>query len=279
MINNIYPHIYNNEYLNISPKGLDNIMIFNNRKEILLEETFSGISFPNYEECKKLNICEDLIYLFSIDDKRFFLCNTIIPQFNQYKYFNIQIVRYANPRYLSFAGITSYQLNNWYSRNKYCGKCGNKMHHGNKSRTMICDKCSDTRYPFLAPAVIVGIVNKDKMLLTKYANSNHKKFALVAGYSEIGESVEDTVRREVMEEVGLKVKNIQYYKSQPWSFSGSLLFGFFCELDGSDKITLDENELSTAIWVSRDDIEEDSNIIALTADMIQSFKKNTIKVG
>ena len=61
---------------------------------------------------------------------------------------------------------------------------------------------------------------------------NKKKYALLAGFNETGESIEETVRREVMEEVGLKVKNLRYYKSQPWSFTDTLLMGFFCELDG-----------------------------------------------
>ena len=65
------------------------------------------------------------------------------------------------------------------------------------------------------------------------------RYALIAGFAEIGETIEETVQREVMEETGVKVKNIRYYKSQPWPFSDSLLFGFFCELDGSDEISMD----------------------------------------
>ena len=80
--------------------------------------------------------------------------------------------------------------------------------------------------------------------MSKYAGRDYKKYALIAGFAEIGETIEETVQREVMEEVGLKVKNLRYYKSQPWSFSNTLLFGFFAELDGSAEITLDEEELA-----------------------------------
>ena len=73
------------------------------------------------------------------------------------------------------------------------------------------------------------------------AGREYKKYALLAGFTEIGETLEETVSREVMEEVGLKVKNITYYKNQPWAFSDTLLMGFFCELDGSDQVKLDEN--------------------------------------
>ena len=274
MINNIYPHIFNNEYLNISPKNLDNIMIFNDKKELLLEESNCRISFPKFEE---LNSNLELIYLFSIDNINYFLDNTgLVNEFENYKYQNISITRKAKPRYLSFAAITAYQLNNWYSKNKYCGNCGNKMHHGEKSRTMICPNCYDTRYPFLAPAVIVGIINRDKLLLTKYANSNHKRFALVAGYAEIGESIEDTVRREVMEEVGLKVRNIRYYKSQPWGIVDDLLAGFFCEVDGSRDIRMDEKELKEALWVEREEVELQPDDFSLTNEMMRMFKENRL---
>ena len=151
------------------------------------------------------------------------------------------------------------------------------MYHSKISRTMICPKCNDTRYPFLAPAVIVGIIDNDKILVTKYAKRKLSNYALVAGYAEIGENIEETVRREVMEEVGLKVKNINYYKSQPWSFSGALLFGFFCELEGSNKIVLDQEELSMAKWISREEISEEDKPISLTGEMIQYFKKTMCK--
>ena len=117
----------------------------------------------------------------------------------------------------------------------------------------------------------------DKLLLTKYApnHSAHRRYALVAGYTEIGESFEDTVRREVWEEVGLKVKNIRYYASQPWSFSGALLAGFFCDVDGDTHITLDENELSVAEWFDRADIPDNATI-SLTGTMMKAFQDGLV---
>ena len=94
----------------------------------------------------------------------------------------------------------------------------------------------------------------------------------MAGFTEIGESFEETVRREVMEEVGLKVKNVRYYKSQPWGFADNVLAGFFCEVDGDTNITMDSEELSTAEWVSREDIQVEFEDMSLTNEMIYSFK-------
>ena len=80
---------------------------------------------------------------------------------------------------------------------------------------MRCSACGNTVYPKIAPAVIVGVINGDKILLTKYNGRAYKKYALIAGFTEIGETAEETVAREVMEEAGIKVKDITYYKSQP----------------------------------------------------------------
>ena len=97
-------------------------------------------------------------------------------------------------------------------------------------------------------------------------------YALVAGFTEIGETLEGTVRREVMEEVGLKVKNLRYYKSQPWSFSSTLLCGFYCEVDGSTEVRLDTEELAVAEWFEREDIPLDNDGVSLTREMIHMFK-------
>ncbi len=84
---------------------------------------------------------------------------------------------------------------------------------------------------------------------------------------------EETVRREVMEEVGLKVKNIRYYKSQPWAFTDTVMIGFFAELDGDDKITLQEDELAMAGWYTRDEIPDDAGEISVGSEMKRVFKE------
>lgn len=127
-------------------------------------------------------------------------------------------------------------------------------------------------YPRINPAVIVGVTNGDKLLLTKYNGREYKKYALVAGFNEIGESLEETVRREVMEETGLRVKNIRYYKSQPWGFTDNILAGYFCEVDGTDEIEVDMQELSVAKWVSREEIPTSLEELSLTNEMISVFR-------
>lgn len=131
-------------------------------------------------------------------------------------------------------------------------------------------------FPKIAPAVIVGVINGNKILLTKYNGRVYKKYALIAGFTEIGETAEETVAREVMEEVGLKVKNIRYYKSQPWGTDCNLLLGFFCDLDGDDTITMDEKELSTAEWFERDEMPVDDDGFSLTREMMSIFKRGVM---
>ena len=156
---------------------------------------------------------------------------------------------------------------------KFCGRCGTRLEHDKVERMMKCPKCGAMHYPKISPAVIVAVTNRDKILMTKYAGRDYKKYALIAGFTEIGETIEDTVRREVMEDVGIHVKNIRYYKSQPWSFTDTVLMGFYCELDGEDVITMDAHELSVAEWMRREDIPTEFDGISLTNEMMLMFKK------
>ena len=128
-------------------------------------------------------------------------------------------------------------------------------------------------YPRIIPAVIVGVTNGDEIVLTKYAGRDIPYYALVAGFTEIGESFEATVHREVMEEVGLRVKNIRYYKSQPWAIVDDLLAGFYCDVDGDPTIHRDDGELKEALWVKREDVILQPDDFSLTNEMMLTFKE------
>jgi NAD+ diphosphatase len=228
-----------------------------------------GFTFPRLNELAAP--VSSYTYLFSIDNAKFFLAAPIEPE-DGFVYREMMDFRGKEPKYLSFAAVTALQLSRWYSANRYCGKCCSELEHDQKERMMRCANCGNTVYPKLSPAVIVGVTDGDRLLLTKYAGRAYKRYALIAGFSEIGESVEDTVVREVMEEVGVKVKNLRFYKSQPWSFTDTLLMGFYCDLDGSDQIVIDKNELAEAEWVHKKDIDVAFDNISLTNEMITHFK-------
>lgn len=272
--------VYHNEYKEQNPSNGDYIMFVSGRS-VLMKNDSEEIEYLRYEELEGTDMTYR--YLFAIDTQegktRFFLGdNGSLSQniLKDYSYEQQNIFRTKQPKDLAFAGITACQLANWYNSTKFCGTCGTALVHDSKERMMRCPKCNAMHYPKISPAVIVGVIDGDKILMTKYAGRDYKKYALVAGFAEIGETIEDTVRREVMEEVGLKVMNIRYYKSQPWSFTDTLLFGFFCEVDGKDKITMDTEELAFAEWLTREEIPTKYDGISLTNEMIMKFKNKEI---
>ena len=113
--------------------------------------------------------------------------------------------------------------------------------------------------------------------MSRYARGTYRNYALIAGFVEIGETFEDCVRREVMEEVGLKVKNIRYYKSQPWAFSDTEMIGFFAELDGDDTIRLQEDELSEAGWYHRDQVPDETMLNSIGSELKMVFKYGSME--
>ena len=149
------------------------------------------------------------------------------------------------------------------------------MAHSETERACVCTHCNQIIYPKISPCVIVAVTHGENLLVTRYKDRPYRHYALVAGFAEIGEALEDTVRREVLEETGIRVKNIRYYKSQPWAFTSTLLAGFFCELDGDPTINFDENELSEAIWLPRGEIPPAVLNIALTSEMMEVFRTGT----
>lgn len=198
----------------------------------------------------------------------------------EYTVETLRVLRRTKPKEECYAGETAYHLYVWYRDNSFCGRCGEHFEYSHKERAMICPSCGNVVYPKIAPAVIVGILNSsgDKIVMTRYAGREYKGHALVAGFCEIGETAEDTVRREVLEEVGLHIRNIRYYKSQPWGFDSNLLFGYYCTADEDEPIHMDDGELAKAVWISRDEIGEEERNLSLTAEMIMHFKEEGDKI-
>lgn len=275
MIQDIAPHTYNNEYRPLPPEK-ESFALYYEDHTALVKKTAEGIEFPAFSDLDRLNeeIYEDYTYLFAIDGERYYLVNEINRErLSAFTMENTEIFRGVDPQYRAFAGITGYQLYNWYKNHKYCGHCGTLLAKDEKERMLYCTECRNMEYPKICPATIIGVVDGNRILMSKYAGRTYKKYALLAGFVEIGESVEETVKREVMEEVGLKVKNVRYYKSQPWSFSDTVLMGFYCDLDGDDTITLDKEELALAEWFEREEIPVEPSRDSLTNEMIMKFKK------
>jgi NAD+ diphosphatase len=266
MIQDIGNCCFDNSYRDIEPEPQDYCLFFVNDK-----------IFAKYDEEKKtlyfphcMNTDAESIYLFSVNEDRYFLEEGDAEGFDMFSMRELMSLD-LNENKEIFIAFSAYHLYRWYRSSRYCGCCGEKMKDSRKERAMVCPKCGNTIYPRINPAVIVGVKNEDQLLLTKYRNG-YSYNALVAGFAEFGETLEETVAREVKEETGLCVKNIRYYKSQPWGIAQDLLAGFYCEVDGDDTISMDENELRYASWVKRRDIVLQPKRYSLTNEMMERFK-------
>lgn len=269
MIQDIYPRKLHNEFAIHELRKEDTVLVFDGDGRLLTASVGEGPAFPTGEEVRD----PGAVYLFSVDDHRFFL-GTKEPETmsGNYTYRSIREVRDLGGGAEIFAAFTGYHLWRWYADNVHCGRCGEKLIPSTKERALCCPECGNTVYPRINPAVIVGVIRGDHLLLTRYRRG-YGHNALVAGFTEIGETLEETVAREVMEETGVKVKNIRYYKSQPWGMAQDILTGFFCEADGDGKIRMDEDELKYAEWVRREEIELQPNNLSLTNEMMRMFKE------
>lgn len=311
MIQDIAPKIMHNQFRDYGPEQMkdeDTAFVFEGRNVLCHVDEQAGISFPKAGELLAAGASrEHFRYLFSIDDRPFWLFSSFeedadarsvlaglkaksgdpgscasghAEDAGEYSVETLRVLRRTKPKEECYAGETAYHLYVWYRDNSFCGRCGEHLEYSHKERAMICPSCGNVVYPKIAPAVIVGILNPsgDKIVMTRYAGREYKGHALVAGFCEIGETAEDTVRREVLEEVGLHVRNIRYYKSQPWGFDSNLLFGYYCTADEDEPIHMDDGELAKAVWVSRDEIGEEERNLSLTAEMILHFKEEGDKI-
>ena len=289
MIQDIAPHRYDNTYHISKPETEDYVLCIQKNKVLLAKGGKTAENIEPMYEIPLLSAIETLVpdakeravYLFAIDEKPYYMVEigeteeVLLPERGSYDWKGTQYMRAMEPMYQAFAAITATQIWRWRESRRFCGHCGAKTTESRTERALVCPVCGQIEYPKISPAIIVAITNGDKLLMSRYRDRPYRGYALIAGFVEIGESFEETIRREVMEEVGLKVKNIRYYKSQPWAFTDTEMIGFFAELDGDDKIKLQEDELSEAGWYTRDEIPDDDTGISVGGELKMAFKYKT----
>lgn len=308
MLQDIAPYSFCNDFAWIEPEATDRVLLYQGSRVLVSVDSCNStgegesgkpaLRFPTYERLSKAGVVgkaavdnpllradgalPKAYFLFTVGETAYFRCEAdskALDAFaacpsNSWRLLPVSELKNYAPKHRAFAGLVGYEYDTWYASRRFCGKCGTPLVHDMVERMVRCPKCGTMEFPKLFPAVIVGIVDKErnKVLVSRYANREFKRYALIAGFCEMGETVEETVKREVMEEVGLRVKNLRYYKSQPWPPSSSLLFGFFCELDGSNKIKLDDHELECAEWVDRGQLPQDEDY-SLTYEMMQVLRE------
>lgn len=269
MVQDIEPHVFHNEYRPNSQAGEDSLVLCFDGKKVLARKEEGGLAFPT-----KSLLPEDasLVYAFAVDETEYFLdLSGQTRKIEGFEYLDLMEARRGCLNVDGMILFTGTHLHQWYTESRFCGCCATPTIHSDYERAMKCPSCGKNIYPRLMPAVIVGVTNGDKLLVTQYREG--KFYALIAGFAEIGETLEQTVAREVFEETGVRVKNIRYYKSQPWGIVKDLLVGFYCDLDGDDTISVDRNELHSAEWRERKDIVLQPDNFSLTNEMLTMFKE------
>ena len=263
-----------NKFHNKTAEEKDTILCFHEGEVLLHRGANDNLTLPTLAQMKTWQNPANLCYLFRMQEQNYFLWKDTAPlsPTDGFAYEPVRQLRQLKSKEICFAVMTGWHLYNWYRNNRLCGCCGTPTEHDDKERMLRCPTCKNMIFPRISPAVIVAVTDGDRLLLSKYAGRAYTRFALLAGYTEIGETVEQTVHREVMEEVGLRVKNLRYYKSQPWGVDGNVLMGFFCDVDGSDAIRIDKNELSMADWYPRNALPAHDDGISLTREMIGVFE-------
>ena len=272
MIQDIYPHVLRNEFVPEHPVAPDGLLFRFEGDSLLTAVEGDAVRLPCVRDMPSK---AERRYLFSLDGMPCYLgMEGAQGEVGCMEWVQVRALRnrVRGPRELIFAAWTAFQLYNWYRDNRFCGRCGGETALATDERAVVCPACRRRVYPRIVPAVIVGVINGDKILLTKYAGRDVPFYALIAGFTEIGETFEETVKREVMEEAGIRVKNIRYYKSQPWGIVDDLLAGFYCDVDGDPTIHMDKNELKEAGWHTRDEIVLQPTDHSLTNEMMTRFK-------
>ncbi len=267
MIQDIYPERLDNAFRAGKPQA-DSFLLQISSEGVPARYDGERLLFPVPADYPEDIEC---IYLFSAAGREYFLTEAAPPE--SWRRYTLQELRKLPLKRNTeiFAAYTAFHLWQWYSTSRYCGSCGGRTVFDTAERAKVCPTCGNRIYPRINPAVIVGVKNGDRLLLTRY-REGYRYNALIAGFCEIGETAEETVQREVMEEAGLKVKNIRYYKSQPWGIASDLLLGFYCDVDGDDTIHRDERELKYAEWVDRKDIILQPSDYSLTNEMMRKFR-------
>lgn len=145
----------------------------------------------------------------------------------------------------------AFQILNWNRNHQYCGACGTLLEPMKQDKSKTCPQCGKIIFPEISPAIIVAIFRENKILLAHNGNFPENLYSLIAGFVELGETLEEAVKREIEEEVGVQVKNIQYFESQPWPFPNSLMLGFTAEW-AEGEIKVDGEEIIDANWYTPD---------------------------
>ena len=167
------------------------------------------------------------------------------------------------------------QIITWDKNYRFCGQCGKPTIEMSGERAKLCKNCGLTNYPRLSPSIIVSVIKDQRILLARSDRFPEGMYSVLAGFVEPGESLEECVQREIVEEVGIEVENIQYFGSQNWPFPHSLMIGFTADyLRG--EISIDNDEIVDAGWFSVQELPKLPGSYSIARIMIDHFCNNSL---
>ncbi len=272
MIQDIHPHLFNNTFSECTTIQNNDFIFYFKENELLLKKNDADYDIPTANDFSIFPA--NGIFLFKLNDTNCFLINeNPEPIPHAFSFEEISYVNTIDKKEVVWMSVMALQLKNWYNNHKLCGKCGAPNIQKDNERALVCPNCQNTIYPNISPAIIVAILSKtkDKILLAHNVNFREGYYSIVAGYLEVGETLEDCVKREVKEEIGIDVKNIRYYKSQPWPYSSSMMIGFIAEADDTQPIQIDQKEIMHADWYSKDNLPNHPPVRSIAGEMIEKF--------
>ncbi len=275
MIQDIYPHQFDNTFVPEAVIQDDDYVFYFEGDHLLLIKNKASHSLPHVKDFD--NIGDEYTFLFSLNGHQCFWCKDCRPKADSS--FELYEINFRYPlaqKELDWTTSVALHLRNWYEQHQFCGKCGTSTIISNKERAIKCPACNMVKYPTISPAIIVAILCEDKILLARGANWPDGRFSLVAGYVDVGETIEDAIAREAKEEVGIRIKNIRFYKSQPWPFSGSMMIGYIAEADGMQKIQVDNKEIAEAYWYDKNNLPQYPLQRSIAGEIIEKFRKNEL---
>jgi len=277
MIQEIFPHQFDNLYLGDATIDDEDFVLHFQDNALLMRLNGDGLELPKGKDFPEILKQTAHTFLFRLNDHACFLVwDELFVDHSKMIYKEINFFRLIDQQEIAWASLVSFHLRNWYIQHQYCGKCGTKTQHKLNERALECPECHTVVYPKISPAIIVAIVSNDKILLARNTRFPGAWFSLVAGYVDVGETLEEALEREVWEEVGVTVKNIRYYKSQPWPFSGSMMIGFVAEADETQPIVIDDHEIAEAAWFKRGNLPQHPSTISIAGEMIEKFEKGEL---
>jgi len=161
----------------------------------------------------------------------------------------------------------------WLREHQFCGICGGRTHMSNSENALECSACHKYWFPRIQPCIITLIHNKDHILLAKHRRYTTNTYSCIAGFAESGENLEQTLIREVYEEVGLQVHNLSYFGSQAWPFPYQLMVGFYAEYLSGD-IRVDQDEIVDAKWWPIDNLPDHPPTLSISGQLIEHYVAN-----